>query len=209
MATPPSWNLLESQLRPQLPSQTVPGQASSQEAPPGPRRKSWFWERDEDAGKDGQERSKSGGRNARAKARGPPPRQGATKAWLRPRAKFCLAPLQARSPGDQAISPYRFRVKHCAPPAPAASGGRRGAWSHASFSGGPRSKGSRSQVCCTAEPALRPCRGPARSHRDQGRLGTCLRAADPRQVPVTAARTCCQQRACAGRFGLSMELECL
>lgn len=57
-------------------------------------------ERLQDASKDGQERSESGGRNARAKARGPPPRQGATKARLRPRAKLCLAPLQARSPGD-------------------------------------------------------------------------------------------------------------
>lgn len=61
-------------------------------------------------GKDGQERSRSGGRDAHAEARGPPPRQGATTAWLRPRAKFCLAPLQARSPGDQAISPYRLRA---------------------------------------------------------------------------------------------------
>lgn len=168
MATPPSCNLLESQLRPQLPSRTVPGLASSQDALPGPGRKSWFWERDEDVGKDGQERSRNGGRDAHAEARGPPPRQGATTAWLRPRAKFCLAPLQARSPGDQAISPYRLRIKPCAPSAPAAPGGRQGAWSQASFSGGPRSKGSQSQVCCTAEPALCPCRGPARNHGDQG-----------------------------------------
>lgn len=128
--------------------------------------------------------------------------RGATEAWLRPRAKFCLAPLWAGSPGDQAVSPYRLRIKPCRPlrlPRHLRRGGRRGAWRQASFSAGPGSKGSQTQVWrCAAEPALCPCRGPGRDHRDQGSLGTCLQAADPHQVSVTAARTCCQQRACAG-----------
>lgn len=35
------------------------------------------------------------------------------QAWPRPRAKSCLGPTPARSPGDQATSPYRLGIKTC------------------------------------------------------------------------------------------------
>lgn len=57
------------------------------------------------------------------------------KVWPRPRTKPCLRPLQARSPGDRVISPYRLRIKTCCHLLhllPLEAGGQ-AAWSQASF----------------------------------------------------------------------------
>lgn len=85
-------------------SRTVPGQASSQEAPPwSPAEELVLGERLEDTVKDCQERSESGGRNTHAEARGPPPRQGRHRGLAEAQGQILPGPTlgwEPRGPGS-------------------------------------------------------------------------------------------------------------